>query len=217
MLSRHIVVVENEALLRDLIARMLEQAGFTVTTASNVADAKKACDMTDPDAVVIDIDLGFGPTGLDLANVIEYESPDRGIVFLTNLPDGRFVSGGSRDIPSKAAYLRKSQLVDSTDLVFALEAVLSERVPRSLRHDLDDERPLSRLSRTQLDVLHLVADGMTNSAIAEFRGTSVRAVEGMLTRIFSSLGIDTTGEDNRRIEATRAYFEARGNLHGNIS
>jgi DNA-binding NarL/FixJ family response regulator len=110
------------------------------------------------------------------------------------------------------AYLRKSQLVDSQDLVDALEAVLSEKVGQSFRHDLNSGRPLARLSQTQLDVLQLVAEGCTNATVAERRGTTVRAVESMLARIFSTLGIETAGGDNPRIEAAKAYFSARGQV-----
>ena len=55
-MSRTIVVVENESLLRDLIARSLEAAGFEVSTAANAADAKRAVKAADPDVCVIDID-----------------------------------------------------------------------------------------------------------------------------------------------------------------
>ena len=61
MLSRHVVVVENEPLMRDLIGKTLEASGFRVTTAANAADAKRVHKAVDPDAVVIDIELGPGP------------------------------------------------------------------------------------------------------------------------------------------------------------
>ena len=69
MFARHVVVVEDESLLRDLIAKSLEAAGFTVSTAANAADAKRACAAVDPDAVVVDIELGAGPNGFDFADV----------------------------------------------------------------------------------------------------------------------------------------------------
>lgn len=210
MFVRHIVVVENEALLRDLIARMLEASGFTVATAANAADAKRAIDSTDPDAVVIDIDLGLGPNGFDLADAISRESPERGIVFLTNLPDPRFAGAGTHQVHSGAAYLRKSQLVDSDDLLEALAAVLRNRVSAEFRHDLNRGRPMAALSSNQIRVLQLVAEGKTNSQIATLRGTTVRAVEAMLARIFGVLDIDSADEGNPRVEAARAYIVAAG-------
>jgi DNA-binding response OmpR family regulator len=55
--SRTLVVVENESLLRDLIARSLEAVGFDVTTAANASDAKRACKAVDPDACIVDIEV----------------------------------------------------------------------------------------------------------------------------------------------------------------
>jgi len=212
MHSRHIVVVENETLLRDLLAQALEANSFRVTTAANAADAKRAWLATDPDALVVDIELGPGPSGFDLAEMILRQSPETGIVFLTNLPDPRFFGKDSKDLPSNVAYLRKNQLVDAIDLVGAINAVLLDEIDGSMRHDKDPNRPFAHLSRKQISVLHLVAMGHSNQQIAQQRGTTVRAVEGMVSRIFESLGIDPSGEGNARVEATRTYLAATGQM-----
>ena len=208
--SRTVVVVENESLLRDLIARSLEGAGFSVSTAANAADAKRAVKAADPDACVIDIELGPGPNGFDFAEFLTREAPDVGVVFLTNLPDPRFVDRDQKTVKQNQAYLRKSQLVDSKELVEAVNAVLKEEDVASFRHDQDETRPLAGLSRRQISVLKLVADGFSNAQIAEARGTTVRAVEGMISRIFQSLGVDAAGSGNARVEATKMYLSAAG-------
>jgi DNA-binding NarL/FixJ family response regulator len=209
-LSRSIVVVENEALLRDLIAQSLETSGFVVTTAANVADAKRAISAVDPDACVVDIELGPGPNGFDLAEYLQRQSPDVGVVFLTNLPDPRFAERDLSEISQNQAYLRKSQLVDSRELVSAITAVLKEENVSKFRHDKSEQRPLANLSKRQLAVLRLISNGNTNSQIAELRGTSVRAVEGMVSRLFQVLGIDSTAEGNPRVEAAKKYLTAVG-------
>ena len=209
-LSRTIVVVENESLLRDLIARSLEAAGFSVSTAANAADAKRAVKAADPDACVVDIELGPGPNGFDFAEYLNRESPDIGVVFLTNLPDPRFANREAKTVKQNQAYLRKSQLVDSKELVEAVNAVLKEDKVENFRHDQSESRPLVALSRRQIAVLKLVSDGFSNAQIAEARGTTVRAVEGMVSRIFQSLGIDAQGAGNARVEATKMYLAAAG-------
>lgn len=209
-MSRTIVVVENESLLRDLIARSLEAAGFNVSTAANAADAKRACKAADPDACVVDIELGSGPNGFDFADYLGREAPDVGVVFLTNLPDPRFADRDLKTVKQNQAYLRKSQLVDSKELVEAVNAVLKEVSVEQFRHDQRLERPLAALSKRQITVLKLVADGFSNSQIAEARGTTVRAVEGMISRIFQALGIDAQGDGNARVEATKLYLKAAG-------
>lgn len=209
-LQRTIVVVENESLLRDLIARSLEAAGFEVSTAANAADAKRAVKATDPDVCVVDIELGPGPNGFDFAEYLDREAKDIGVVFLTNLPDPRFANRDSKSIAQNQAYLRKSQLVDSKELIEAVNAVLKEKDVDKFRHDQNQTRPLAELSRRQISVLKLVAEGYSNNQIAEVRGTTVRAVEGMVSRIFIALGIDAQGVGNARVEATRLYLSAAG-------
>lgn len=209
-LTRTIVVVENESLLRDLIARSLEAAGFHVSTAANAADAKRAVKATDPDVCVVDIELGPGPNGFDFADYLSREAPDVGVVFLTNLPDPRFADRDSKIVTQNQAYLRKSQLVDSKELIDAVTAVLKEKNVAKFRHDQDLERPLAELSRRQIGVLKLLAEGHSNNQIAEMRGTTVRAVEGMISRIFLALEIDAQSEGNARVEATRMYLSASG-------
>lgn len=210
MFNRHVVVVEDESLLRDLIAKTLETNGFQVTTAANAADAARVFKATDPDAVVLDVELGPGPNGFDLAESIQKSAPEVGIVFLTNLPDARFAGRETKDLPNNISYLRKSQLIDSNELVQALEAVLHDSITPDFRHDLDDERPLSSLSRKQISVLQLLALGYTNAQIAEKRGTTVRAVEGIVSRIFQALDIDVQAEGNARVEAASTYLRASG-------
>jgi DNA-binding NarL/FixJ family response regulator len=208
--SRTVVVVENESLLRDLIARSLETAGFEVSTAANAADAKRAVKATDPDVCVVDIELGPGPNGFDFAEYLSREAQDVGVVFLTNLPDPRFANRDVKVITQNQAYLRKSQLVDSKELIEAVNAVLKEQDVDKFRHDQNLERPLAELSRRQISVLKLVAEGYSNNQIAEERGTTVRAVEGMVSRIFLALGVEAQGLGNARVEATRMYLSAAG-------
>jgi DNA-binding NarL/FixJ family response regulator len=208
--SRTVVVVENESLLRDLIAQSLETAGFHVSTAANAADAKRAVKATDPDVCVVDIELGPGPNGFDFAEYLSREANDVGVVFLTNLPDPRFANRDVKVITQNQAYLRKSQLVDSKELIEAVNAVLKEQDVDKFRHDQNLERPLAELSRRQISVLKLVAEGYSNNQIAEERGTTVRAVEGMVSRIFVALGVDAQGVGNARVEATRMYLSAAG-------
>ena len=205
--ARHVLLVEDEPLLRDLIAKSMEASGFIVTTAANAMDAKRAIKTADPDAMVVDIELGPGPNGLDLAEVVAKQRPDIGVVFLTNLPDPRF-GGSGKAITKNQAYIRKGAIESTGELVEALEAVLRDKVTKEYRHDLASNRPLSNLSQRQIATLRLVAEGKTNQQIADLRGTSTRAVESMLSRIFEALGIDPKSS-NPRVEAASKYHALR--------
>lgn len=208
---RHVVLVENEPLMRDLLAKSLESAGFMVTTAANAADAKRALLSVDPDAFVLDVELGPGPNGFDFAEIVMKLSPTAGIVFLTNLPDPRFGGKSQSIVKKNQAYLRKSEIHSGQELVEALEAVLRDEVTSEYRHDLVSNNSLSGLSARQIATLQLVSEGKTNNQIAQSRGTSARAVEGMLSRVFEILGIDSKAS-NPRVEATTRYHQLRSQM-----
>ena len=206
---RHVLIVENEPLMRDLLARSVESSGFVVTTAANAADAKRALKSIDPDAIVVDIELGPGPNGFELVESLVSQIPALGVVFLTNLPDPRFGAKDDGVVHSNQAYLRKGAIQTGDELVAAIEAVLKDELTDTYRHDLASNRPLASLSRRQIETLALVAEGKTNSQIASLRGTTVRAVEGMLSRIFDLMAIDPKST-NPRVEAAGQYLRAKG-------
>lgn len=205
--KRTVVVVENDDFLRSLIADSLEKAGFNVATAANGLDAKRMIFSIDPDVLILDIDLGHGPTGLDIAAQISMTVPEVGIVFLTDLPDPRFARE-KHEVKRGQAYLNKKLLADSAVLVEAIEAVLLETGIEGFRHDKLGNRPLASLSRTQLEILKLISEGKTNQQIADTRGRSLSATESAVTRTLEMLEISRNAELNVRVAATRKYFQA---------
>jgi len=207
MESRSILVVEDEPLLRELIATALESRGFLIQTAATAADAKRAFQRVDPDGVVIDVNLGPGPNGFDLAEALIRFRPEIAIVFLTNLPDPRFADRSPDGVPTGVWYLRKSAVTDIDSLVSALDSAL-RGAAESIRHDRDDQRPLGNLTRKQLEVLRLVAEGRSNAQIAQVRGTTVKAVEDTIHRICMALGIDSAEQANTRVAITRRFLIA---------
>ena len=203
--SRSVVVVEDDAFLRSLVADTLDKAGFDVSTAASAADAKRLIKVVNPDAVVLDIGLGPGPDGFDLAENLRKLTPDIAIVFLTSLPDPRFAGRDEKAVYKNAAYLNKHLLSDSNTLVEALEAVLTERGVTGFRHHESADRPLVNLSKTQIQVLQLVAEGKTNQQIADIRKRSLAATESAITRTLEALGVDTRAEQNVRVAAAMRY------------
>lgn len=207
---RSVMVVEDDALLRELLAIALESRGFLVDTAASAADAKRAFSRGDHDAVVIDINLGPGPNGFDLADVMRQQAPHLALVFLTNLPDPRFGGRDSSTLPKGVAYLRKSSLGDIDAVVEALDSSLRGVHVDAYRQDRDPERPLGNLTRKQLAVVGLAAQGKTNAQIADDRGVSVKAIEDTISRAAVALGVDTSVEGNVRVAVVRRYLEVTG-------
>jgi DNA-binding NarL/FixJ family response regulator len=204
---RTVLVVENEDFLRSLIAQSLESQGFKVETAANALQAKKMISKVDPDVALLDIDLGDGPTGLDFAAQLAISSPEVGVVFLTDLPDTRFARE-DHEVKENQAYLNKRLLQSPEALTEAINAVLYEEGVGSFRHDQNEDRPLLQLTRVQLEILKLIAEGKTNQQIADLRGRSIGATESAITRTLESLGINRDADLNVRVEAVRTYFQA---------
>lgn len=202
-----VVVVENEDFMRSLIAGFLENAGFEVSTAATGSDAKRLINNVDPDAVIIDIDLGYGPSGLDVAEWLLDRSDEVAIVFLTSLADPRLAGRDSKAVHPKAAYLNKNLLKDADELIAALETVLNDKDVSRVRHDRLANRPLSGLSKTQIQILQLVAEGKTNQQIADLRKRSLAATESAITRTLKAMGIDDETDGNVRVIAARKFIE----------
>lgn len=209
-LRRVVLVVEDDDLLRDLMLGALSERGFEAVGAGSAVEAARMFRAADPDGVVMDIDLGPGPNGFDLAEAFLGEQTGAAIVFLTNLPDPRFAGRSPKDLPPGIAYLRKGALRDAGALVEAVDRAIRGVVDDDMRHDRDSSRPLASLTRAQVDTLRLVALGNTNQQIADIRGTTVQAVERTVTRALAALGVEKELPANRRVEAARLFIDLTG-------
>ena len=207
---RQVLVVEDDPFVRGLVERVLVDAGFGVAAAEDAAAALTSIDAVDPDAAVLDIELGPGPSGIDLAEVLKQRHPHIALVFLTQAA-GPDVGGRPARIPEGAAYLVKRSLADPATLVDALEHVLADGDPRgAYRADRERTDPLRLLSPAQRDTLRMIAEGLSNEEIARQRATSVRAVEAMVSRVFAILGVSGDSRLSARVAATRVYAAHAG-------
>jgi DNA-binding NarL/FixJ family response regulator len=207
--TRRLVVVEDEPLMASLLAQALTAAGFEVETASDVLQARASIRSFDPDAVLLDISLGDGPSGLDLAHVLHAQRPDIALIVLTKYPDPRVAGVAVDDLPPNCGFLRKDLVKDTAYLLEAINAVLTDQ-HRDVRHDLNSDKPFGTLSPKHIDVLRLIATGYTNDYIAQLKGASQSTVERWTVEIFKGLGIDTKSNVNPRIEAVRQFIAAAG-------
>ena len=207
---RVILVVEDDPMTRVLLADMLETAGFVALMADDTVSAQRLFRSSDPDGVILDVDLGHGINGFDLADAFRRRSPAIAMLFLTNMPDSRFAARATSSLPDGIAYLRKDQLFNKAILLDALEAALCGDVKNEHRHDHLADRPNNALSRTQVEVMNLVAQGRSSSDIAQVRGTNVRTVHYVIARSLERMGIDPSSEiATRQLEITR-FLRASG-------
>jgi DNA-binding NarL/FixJ family response regulator len=205
-----VLVVEDEPLVKALLTSLLEADGFQVKSAANAAEARAVAKDFEPKVAILDIELGDGPSGIDLSQILRLQFPQIGLVFLTHIPEPRVVGVENRNIPKNAAYLRKDRMADTGVLKAAIEAASRDRVSKQFRDDKTIQHQLTNVSRSQLDVLRMVAMGLSNHEIAAQRGTTVRAVEHLVKRAFTAAGVDADAPGNARVVAARQFITVAG-------
>ena len=136
--------------------------------------------------------------------------PELALVFLTHVPEPRIFGVDVKSVPKNAAYLLKERLADPNVLNDAIEAALRDRVGPEFRDDLKPSHPLVNVSKTQLDVLRMIAKGLSNQQIAEQRGTTLRAVENLVNRAIAAAGIDAKSKTSARVIAVREFIRIAG-------
>lgn len=207
--QRGAIIIEDDRLMASLIGSLLEIQGFECHVAHSAKEAKAVLKSNDIDVAVIDIHLGNGPSGIQVAKAAEKTHPGVGIVFLTNTPEFISLEVKQSDLPHHFGVVGKDRLTSSEELVDAVESVLSiGRIP--IRHDRTLSPGMSDLTLHQREVLRDVAAGLTNQAIAAKRGVTKRSVERTLQAVFERLDIPDNETTNRRATAIRHYVEAAG-------
>lgn len=204
-----VLVVDDEPLVRSLLGEVVKTLGYDVRAADSAADARKICQSFDADVAIIDVDLGPGPNGFDLAANLRAINSAIAVIFLTNLVEPKLAGRSGKDLPTGYAYLVKSRMGDTAALNEVIKQV-SRGKGSDYRDDLASLNPLSELSRSQLDVVRLLAQGKSNEEIAESRGTTVRAVRMILVRAFQALGIDEDAGPEKRVQAAIKYLKTVG-------
>ena len=206
---RRLLVVEDEPLLAALLRQVLTGLGFHVAVGHDAAEGRELADSFDPDLALIDVMLGEGSTGVDLAYALHERNPWIALVLITNLPD--LAAAGFGDIPPGSGFVRKDNIGDTAMLLDVIDSVLDRSVV--LRQDDRSARPFTGLTRAQLSVLHAMAQGYSNEVIAQRRGTSKSAVEQLISGIYRSLGIADRTDLSQRAEAVRLYINVVGPPH----
>ena len=210
MTSWRALVVEDDGLTRTSVAAALRLQGINVVgEADSASTALKIAREMNPDVAVLDLDLGSGPNGADIAIALRRLNPAIGIVVLTTYDSPRLLSTEAPELPLRTVFLRKRDVQSVDDILVAVNQAMEPR-NRAVVHTpgvADD------FTDSQLHIMRAVADGLTNGEIARRRGVSERAVEQMMRRIAQKL--ELPGEQssfNQRVQITRAYLEMTGNV-----
>jgi serine/threonine-protein kinase PknK len=212
-----VVIAEDDVLLREGLASLLERFGVEVV--GQAADARQLLALVrdaTPNLVIVDIRMPpTGTTeGLDAARVIREEHPDIGILVLSAHVD---VEHAMELLASGRAigYLLKSRVTDVSEFIATLErvvrggSVLDPALVQELVNARRRNDPLGRLSSRELEVLSLMAEGRSNAGIAHRLWVTEGTVEKHVRSILAKLDLPETEDDHRRVLAVITFLEAR--------
>lgn len=202
-----VLLVDDHQFTRTTLGTALASRGLDVHAAPSAREALLLISrgMTF-DVAVLDLDLGTGPTGLDLAVELRLRLSHLGVILLTGYRDPRLASRNLPALPVGGVFLCKDDLADIDMLTGTIELV--HRAPLARRPD--SISPPHDLTDTQVEVLAAVASGATTAQIARDRGVSEGAVEKTIARICERLGIESDPDTNQRVQLVQAFNRMRG-------
>jgi DNA-binding NarL/FixJ family response regulator len=217
MSAVQVIVADDDVLLREGLASLLDRSGFEVVgQAADAAELLALVRDRKPQLVVVDIRMPptHSTEGLDAARVIREELPDTGILVLSAHVD---VEHATELLASGhgIGYLLKTRVTDVADFVDTLERVAkgASVVDPALVQELVSARrrddPLAVLSPREQEVLMLMAEGRSNAGIARRLWVTEGTVEKHVRSILTKLNLPETGDDHRRVRAVITYLEAR--------
>lgn len=207
--ARSVLLIEDNQALRVALTDLLTGRGFKVTSAKSAHQALSLFSHCDPDVLVVDVDLGERPNGVELATIIRAQAPYVGVVFLTDYPSPDSIEKvGS--VPPGSAFLTKSLLESADDLIEAIDSALDDDAMAIIKATANSNNPIHDLTAAQVAVARLISLGLTNAEIAKQRGSSLRAVEQLVARTFETLGVANDPGRNPRVATAMLYAQAFG-------
>ena len=212
-----VAVADDDVLLREGLASLLERSGFDVV--GQAGDGSALLELVrdeKPELVIVDIRMppDHDTEGLDAARVIRAELPDTGILLLSAHVEVdqamELLAGGER-----TGYLLKSRVTDVTHFLESLDRIAEggSVVDPGLVQELVSARrrddPLAELTPREREVLELMAEGRSNAGIARRLWVTDGTVEKHVHSILAKLPLPETDDDHRRVLAVIAFLEAR--------
>lgn len=212
--GHRVAIAEDSVLLREGIARLLDESGFEVVSQAGTAeDLLRHVGLHRPDIAIVDIKMPPTHTdeGLRAAREIRERYPDTGVLVLSQYVE----AGYATELLARGegvGYLLKDRVADIDQFASAVKRVaeggsaLDPEVVSQLVGGRPAGDPLVQLTPREREVMELIAEGRSNQAIADRLFVTLRAVEKHVTNIFEKLDLPATSDDHRRVLAVLAYL-----------
>jgi DNA-binding NarL/FixJ family response regulator len=211
------MLADDAVLFREGLARILAEAGFTVTGQAGDGPALLRLIRADPpDVAVLDLRMppGFSAEGIDTAAAIRATAPGVGLMLLSQYVEVHHALRLMNDFDAGVGYLLKDRVSDlaafGTDVrrVARGEIVVDPELVARLVARRRERDPLDALSGRERVVLALMAQGLSNAAVAADLHLAVKTVEAHVTSIFTKLGLLQHEREHRRVLAVLTFLRA---------
>ena len=207
-----VLLVDDDLFTRTALSAALSSRGINVVAATDNADsALENLKALNPEVAIVDLDLGPGPSGIDICHALRAQKPKLGLILLTSYTDPRIHDPSNSQLPKGCRFISKSELADFKvlleEIIIARNKPFAAAKPRKATDN--------KLTDIQLEVLIAVAQGLSSAEIAAQRGVSVKAIEGIIAKTHTALGINKSKSINLRVQLARAYFQLTGKMPPN--
>ena len=210
-----IVIAEDAAVIRAGLTEILTDRGHEIVAAVGDAEAlKDAVAAEKPDVAIVDVRMPPSHTdeGLRAAIAIRRDHPGVGILVFSQYIETRYAADLLATGSGGVGYLLKDRVANVAEFTDAITRIaaggtaLDPEVVSGLLNASRHASALGTLTAREHDVLALMAEGRSNSAIADRIFVSERAVEKHISNIFTKLGLPPSDSDHRRVLAVLAYL-----------
>jgi DNA-binding NarL/FixJ family response regulator len=212
-----VAIAEDSVLLREGIARLLDDAGFEVVAqCGDAQDLLLKVASYELDVVIVDIRLPptHSDEGLKAALQIRASNPSIGVLVLSQYVELGLAMELLAESAEGAGYLLKDRISDVDEFVGAVRRVadggsaVDPIIVTTLLNRQRPDDPLGRLTPREREVLELMATGSSNQGIADSLVITLRAVEKYVSTIFGKLGLPSSSSDSRRVLAVLLFLRS---------
>lgn len=205
-LACDVLLVDDDPFTRTVLSATIREMGVAqVASVATAAEAMHEARNHVFTLAVLDLDLGEGPTGIDLAHGLRRENARIGLILLSTYAEPRLLGRKQQELPEGTRFVVKQSISDVDALRQVMEAVTAN--PLLGVETKDSDEALSGLSDLHIEIVRLIAEGKSNSEIARLVIMEEASVEKAIARIIKKLNVKADRTQNQRVMLAQFYFQ----------
>jgi DNA-binding NarL/FixJ family response regulator len=204
-------LVENNELLLLLVSNLIKTYPVDLLNSSSTYEAAlKAFNQKNSDVVILDLDLGEGPSGYNLALMMRQLKSNLGIVFYSSFNDERFIINGNNQRLTNYVFLRKSEIINNNAIYNAILQSIEILEEENKFRKKEVTAFYKNFNDREIELMAHVAAGFSNKKIASIFKIEIKSCENAISRLAKKLNLPQEDLSNQRIMITRKYLQLCG-------